>query len=296
MGSGVSSVTSKGTSLACDAHVVSGMRGERSLRAAASLAALATLLALNSPQLTSAEFTSIDPLRRGLYGDLCSITEDCHFRDAVCDDVQKTCHCHPDVPISNYKDKCGKPASINETCMFNEQCEDVDFKTECKNERCACKFEMVPEMMVDGGVVCTSVKAVEESTKTLDPAMIGVLVGMAVMFIIICVVLQLFSRARWRENRTIFNTPNPRLMNVSLLRDSKLLHSQDRRGSRVSVRPPSRQASQQELRPHSPSPGSRRGSRASSGHSATSLRSATLRSPTTPGPTSVTVEIRAPDV
>lgn len=32
-------------------------------------------------------------------------------------------------------------------------------------------------------------------------------------------------------------------------------HFQDRRGSRVSVRPPSRQASQQELRPHSPSPG-----------------------------------------
>lgn len=30
---------------------------------------------------------------------------------------------------------------------------------------------------------------------------------------------------------------------------------QDRRGSRVSMRPPSRQASQQELRPHSPSPG-----------------------------------------
>lgn len=37
--------------------------------------------------------------------------------------------------------------------------------------------------------------------------------------------------------------------------------------------------------------GSRRGSRTS----ATSVRSATLRSPTTPGPMSVTVEIRPPD-
>ncbi|CAH2105267.1 unnamed protein product [Euphydryas editha] len=169
---------------------------------------------------------------------------------------------------------------------------------------------MVAEMTVDGGFSCNPVKQIEESTRTLDPAMIGVLVGMALMFVIICVVLRLFSRARWRENRTIFNTPNPRLMNVSLLRDSKLLHSQDRRGSRMSMRPPSRQASQQELRPHSPIParphqshqlhrktsGSRRGSRASSGHSATSLRSATIRSPTAPGPTSVTVEIRAPDV
>lgn len=59
-------------------------------------------------------------------------------------------------------------------------------------------------------------------------------------------------RARWRENRTIFNTPNPRLMNVSLLRDNKLLHGNERRGSRMSVRMPSRQPSMASLRPHSP--------------------------------------------
>ncbi|KOB75000.1 Uncharacterized protein OBRU01_08178, partial [Operophtera brumata] len=112
------------------------------------------------------------------------------------------------------------------------------YMTECRNDRCVCKFEMVPETSPDGTVVCKAEKRVEESLKTLDPAMIGVLVGMALMFVIICVVLRLFSR----------------LMNVSLLRDSKLMHPQDRRGSRVSMRPPSRQASQQELRPHSPIP------------------------------------------
>ncbi|XP_037868805.1 uncharacterized protein LOC101739610 isoform X2 [Bombyx mori] len=273
------------------------MRGERSKWVAASLASLAVILALGLAPLGSAELNGgvTDPSKPGRVGDWCSLTADCNFPDAVCDESQKVCTCHPDVPISNHFDKCGKPASINESCLFNEQCEDVDFKTECKNERCACKFEMVPLVTVDGAVICTPVKPVDESTRTVDPAMIGVLVGMALMFVIICVVLRLFSRARWRENRTIFNTPNPRLMNVSLLRESKLLHSQDRRGSRVSMRPPSRQASQQELRPHSPSPGSHRGSRASSGHSATSLRSATLRSPTTPGPASVTVQIRAPD-
>nr|CAD7193602.1 unnamed protein product [Timema douglasi]CAD7399427.1 unnamed protein product [Timema poppensis] len=60
-------------------------------------------------------------------------------------------------------------------------------------------------------------------------------------------------KARWSENRSIFNTPNPRLMNVSLLRDSKLLHgNEQRRGSRSSVRGPSRQPSMASLRPHSP--------------------------------------------
>ena len=62
------------------------------------------------------------------------------------------------------------------------------------------------------------------------------------------------NSARWRENRTIFNTPNPRLMNVSLLRDNKLMHSQERRGSRMSMRMPSRQPSMVSLRPHSPNP------------------------------------------
>ncbi|KAL4710796.1 hypothetical protein ACJJTC_009345 [Scirpophaga incertulas] len=277
---------------------MSGMRGERSPRVARSLAALATLvtlIALGLPPLATADELDNPKPTRGKFGDACSTVAQCMFPQAVCDDQQKTCQCHPDVPVTNHYDKCGKPASINQTCGFNEQCEYVDFKTECRNDKCECKFEMVPVETVDGAFVCTAEKRVEESTKTLDPAMIGVLVGMALMFVIICVVLRLFSKARWRENRTIFNTPNPRLMNVSLLRDSKLLHAQDRRGSRISMRPPSRQASQQDLRAHSPGPGSRRGSRASSGHSATSLRSATLRSPTTPGPTSVTVEIRAPD-
>ncbi|XP_061377559.1 uncharacterized protein LOC116766827 isoform X2 [Danaus plexippus] len=284
------------------------MRGER----CRALAALAALLAFGccsaEMELTTASF---DPTKRGnmMYGDACSTVMECGFPESICDEVQKICRCHSDYPVTNHVDKCGKPAGVNETCIFNEQCEEMVFKTECRNDRCVCKYEMVAELTSDGGVVCNPVKQVEESTQTLDPAMIGVLVGMALMFVIICVVLRLFSRARWRENRTIFNTPNPRLMNVSLLRDSKLLHAQDRRGSRVSMRPPSRQASQQELRPHSPIParhhqshqlhrktsGSRRGSRASSGHSATSLRSAILRSPTAAGPASVTVEIRAPD-
>jgi len=41
-------------------------------------------------------------------------------------------------------------------------------------------------------------------------------------------------------------------MNVSLLRENKLLHAQERRGSRASVRIPSRQPSMASLRAHSP--------------------------------------------
>lgn len=229
------------------------------------------------PENTTPEF---DYASRGSkkFGDKCESTLECGFPGSICDPRKKSCQCTEDLPVTNHIDKCGKEASINESCFFNEQCEAFHFQTECRDNRCICRFEMSPVVNKDGNIECKGKQMKHEVERYVDPAMIGVLVGMALMFIIICVVLRLFSRARWRENRTIFNTPNPRLMNVSLLRDNKLLHGQERRGSRMSVRAPSRQPSMASLRPHSPNPslgktGSRPGSRGSSNISATSTRS-----------------------
>lgn len=226
------------------------------------------------------EMEHFDPAGRGtlMFGDKCESTTDCGFAGSVCDPGTRTCQCTSDLSATNHLDKCGKKAQVNESCFFTEQCEQMTEQTECRDGRCICRFEMNPIFKPDGTVECraTMNKPIEPE-RYVDPTMIGVLVAMAVMFIIICVVLRLFSKARWRDNRSIFNTPNPRLMNVSLLRDNKPLH-QERRGSRMSVRLPSRQPSMASLRPHSPNAsigklGSRRGSRGSSNASATSTRS-----------------------
>ncbi|XP_041675278.1 uncharacterized protein LOC108116019 isoform X2 [Drosophila eugracilis] len=205
------------------------------------------------PETTTPEF---DYASRGQkkFGDKCDNTLECGFPGSICDPKKKSCQCTEDLPVTNHIDKCGKEAAVNESCFFNEQCEMRYFQTECRDGRCICRFEMSPIWAKDGSVECKGRQDKRGTETYIDPAMIGVLVGMALMFIIICVVLRLFSQARWRENRTIFNTPNPRLMNVSLLRDSKLLHGQERRGSRMSVRAPSRQPSMASLRPHSPNP------------------------------------------
>ncbi|ALC47146.1 CG14509 [Drosophila busckii] len=205
------------------------------------------------PETTTPEF---DYASRGQkkFGDKCENTLECGFPGSICDPKKKSCQCTEDLHVTNHFDKCGKAAAVNESCWFNEQCEAVYFQTECRDGRCICRFEMSPIWGKDGSVECKGRQDKRGPETYIDPAMIGVLVGMALMFIIICVVLRLFSQARWRENRTIFNTPNPRLMNVSLLRDSKLLHGQERRGSRMSVRAPSRQPSMASLRPHSPNP------------------------------------------
>ncbi|XP_054085309.1 uncharacterized protein LOC105211327 isoform X2 [Zeugodacus cucurbitae] len=206
-----------------------------------------------SPETTTPPF---DYASRGQkkFGDKCDNTLECGFPGSICDAKKKSCQCTEDLPVTNHIDKCGKEAVVNESCFFNEQCEVKHYQTECRDGRCACRYEMMPFWGKDGTVECKGRGDKRGPETYIDPAMIGVLVGMALMFIIICVVLRLFSQARWRENRTIFNTPNPRLMNVSLLRDSKLLHGQERRGSRMSVRAPSRQPSMASLRPHSPNP------------------------------------------
>ncbi|XP_033229617.1 uncharacterized protein LOC117181159 [Belonocnema kinseyi] len=249
-------------------------------------------------------------------GDECKVNNECGFPGSYCNIEHKKCFCKDEFQASNHIDKCGNPANVNESCDFNEQCEMKVSQTECRDGRCICIFEKIPVLQDDGSTACIAEVKEPPNLRTVDPAMIGVLVGMALMFIIICVVLRLFSKARWRENRTIFNTPNARLMNVSLLKDNKLLHGQERRGSRASVRGPSRQPSMVSLRAHSPNAsqevvqdtritkpslpgsrtGSRRGSRGSSGN-ASAVSSRSNKSPpnqTTPADPvieDVTVEI-----
>ncbi|CAL8109542.1 unnamed protein product [Orchesella dallaii] len=111
---------------------------------------------------------------------------------------------------------------------------------ECRLGICKCQLGYLPR--VDNGDLCGEASAHHVEVPTTDPTMIGVVVGLALMSVTLCVVLRLFAKARFRENRTIFNTPNPRLMNVSLLKGSKTLlrgnsagGQRSRRGSQVSM-------------------------------------------------------------
>ncbi|XP_070157155.1 uncharacterized protein Jus isoform X2 [Polyergus mexicanus] len=206
-------------------------------------------LGLPNPELTTMEDLSSRGSKK--FGDICEKDNECGFANSYCEPKKKLCACKEEFEVTNHLDKCGHAANVNESCFFHEQCERRVRETECRDGRCICLFEKIPMVQPDG-IICVAEVKEPTSIRYIDPAMIGVLVGMALMFIIICVVLRLFSKARWRENRTIFNTPNARLMNVSLLRENKLLHAQERRGSRTSVRIPSRQPSMASLRANSP--------------------------------------------
>lgn len=259
------------------------------------------VLGLSDPsELPTAEALSGKGKKK--FGDDCLVDKDCGFAGSYCEPKKNKCACKEEFEATNHLDKCGHAVNVNETCFFHEQCEARVSQTECRDGRCICLFEKIPVTQTDGTITCVAEVKEPTNLRYIDPAMIGVLVGMALMFVIICVVLRLFSKARWRENRTIFNTPNARLMNVSLLRENKLLHAQERRGSRASVRAPSRQPSMVSLRAHSPnaSQGSRTGSRRGSHNSSGNASGASVKSNKSPNHTNniadpvlenVTVEI-----
>jgi len=43
----------------------------------------------------------------------------------------------------------------------------------------------------------------------MNPAMVGIMVGMGLMFLVICTVLRMFARARFLEQRSLFTNPTP---------------------------------------------------------------------------------------
>ncbi|KAK2713345.1 uncharacterized protein LOC136040807 [Artemia franciscana] len=182
----------------------------------------------------------------GRLGDPCDSEEECGgIMNSFCDMDTGSCTCLETHPVRGIT-MCGKEVQLNDFCQFGGQCRALNTHSECRGGRCTCK----PGYNTRNGWCVEYQNAAPGSH--VDPIMIGVLVAMAVMFIIICVVLRLFSKARFRDNRTIFNTPNPRLMNASLLKEPM---KAERKGS---LRPESRMPSMTSLQSQCGSIGPRR--------------------------------------
>ncbi|XP_063588026.1 uncharacterized protein LOC134765323 isoform X6 [Penaeus indicus] len=147
--------------------------------------------------------------------------------NSECNKATLQCYCPTSYPIHDYENRyCVREAKLNTTCQFTSQCEETDPYSYCGSTKiCICREGYLMDDYPNVGLGCVDDGS---SQPSVDPAMMGVLVGLALMFVIICVVLRLFSKARFRENRSIFNTPNPRLMNASLFKDR-------RRGSALSA-------------------------------------------------------------
>ncbi|KAF0312992.1 hypothetical protein FJT64_016389 [Amphibalanus amphitrite] len=168
-------------------------------------------------------------------GSTCAVDLDCDpIAEAVC--LNTTCQCPTSHPIAN-GNECLPVSGLDGYCTVNAQCKPHINKAQCSsNNKCVCIAKHKMHKYNDGTRLCIpTAEHIAEAKKTpVDPVMIAILVSLVLMFLIICIVLQLFSKARFRQNRTILNSANPRLMNSSFLKGSTKLGSAGGRGRRAS--------------------------------------------------------------
>ncbi|XP_059084493.1 uncharacterized protein LOC131881601 isoform X1 [Tigriopus californicus] len=169
----------------------------------------------------------------------CKNETDCqNVEGAYCDQGTHLCTCKPDFMVTDTHN-CYRESNYEEFCRMDIQCQRTDENMRCNLDLnlCQCQPRFEAKAVPSGGGRKSKSKCVESENKMdstgayYDPALFGIMGGLALMFIVICVVLQMFAKAQFRENRTIFNTPNPRLMNVSLMKDSKLFGATPRKTS-----------------------------------------------------------------
>jgi len=128
------------------------------------------------------------------------------------------CLCQQDWTLQ--QGSCVKVVRLNRHCKTDKECQAGQGDSYCSKllNICQCRQGFLTLENRQKQPVSCEVSVVEDSDTFIDPTMIGILVILGLMFVVICVVLQMFSRAQFGETQTIFNTPNPRLMNVSMVK------------------------------------------------------------------------------
>lgn len=193
----------------------------------------------------------------------CSKDEDCNNKEfLICDPDTHRCSCKDLDTIESPTGGCVEVKQLGQSCTYTSQCRFFEKHAICLDGLCACSkgysLSRDPNgSSCEGDGYVSFGGPTEVPHYRLDTNVIIIMVVMAIMFVGMCVALHLFSRARFRNRRTIFNSPHPRLMHIKLgkRRASTLSH---RRHSHIPP-PRSRHHSVSSHISHSsPSPGKTR--------------------------------------
>ncbi|KAF8764038.1 uncharacterized protein LOC129968966 [Argiope bruennichi] len=152
----------------------------------------------------------------------CSMDDDCGDAELLtCDLELKVCKCREKYSILSSAGSCLPARQLGEECVEHAQCRVFEKNASCEENSCVCDsgFYLLHD---NNGSLCNPGKSAGGSgdystvTSGVDKNMIIVLAVLSIMFVGICVALHLFSKARFRNRRTIFNSPHPRLMHIKL--------------------------------------------------------------------------------
>ncbi|XP_076336265.1 uncharacterized protein LOC143239239 isoform X2 [Tachypleus tridentatus] len=132
------------------------------------------------------------------------------------------------MPMSS-SESSAQGKQLGQECTITQQCELDNRHSHCLNDICTCKEGFFHVQDINGTVclkgsfvdVETATETLGEPTTDVQMKMIPIIVALGVMFVGICVAMHLFSKARFRDHRTIFNSPHPRLMHIKVSRSQK---------------------------------------------------------------------------
>ncbi|XP_023322036.1 uncharacterized protein LOC111696616 [Eurytemora carolleeae] len=148
-------------------------------------------------------------------------TTDC--TSGTCQEECTGCTCEDG--LYRVEGECVKKVYLNQHCISDASCRAGQENSECNGllSLCQCRpgFKISSDYRGKPTLCSAQTQSEYESIGQLDMAMVCILGGLCTMSIIICIVLQMFARARFADTRSIFNTPNPRLMNASFARNPR---------------------------------------------------------------------------
>ncbi|XP_054713709.1 uncharacterized protein LOC129223166 [Uloborus diversus] len=199
----------------------------------------------------------------GFYiGEPCESTCNSILFHVYCNKTTGKCECHDHYPVNIENKVCVKAAHLGDSCEHDDACAFFDDNAVCPSGTCRCADGFRAAYHHKGAAICLPAGPVTFLEDSYMMTTISAVAGMVVFTALLCLVLRLFSKARFnRPADRMASAASPPTM-MSAFTGSRILDS--RRPSRSSAAstdylPASRRASYSMLAPPS-SLGSRRAS------------------------------------
>ncbi|XP_064463754.1 uncharacterized protein LOC135386132 [Ornithodoros turicata] len=216
----------------------------------------------------------------GFYiGDPCNLTCSQVLHNVFCNTTSRKCECRAEHPVNIENRQCVKASPLGVACGHDEACTYIVEQAVCRHGKCRCKDGHEPQ----DGTRCVPARGVAILDNAELTTMISVIASLVIFTALFCLVLRLFSKARFGSTRDRMGDAGAptSVLDAAGLEEGALNHHRSslkgppsRRTSRASVdySGGQRRSSYAMLAPPS-NPGSRRAS-SSSVRSQASLRSA----------------------
>ncbi|XP_049525385.1 uncharacterized protein LOC119456853 [Dermacentor silvarum] len=131
----------------------------------------------------------------GFYiGDPCKQTCSSVLHHVFCNHTSRRCECRPEHPVNINNRQCVKASSLGSHCAYHEVCVYYVAHSSCQSNKCRCIDGHEPDTE---SKKCTPKRAPAVLDGTELTTMVSVIVALLLFMALFCLVLRLFSKARF---------------------------------------------------------------------------------------------------